>query len=108
MADIENPVALAGADRAGLRYAGELSCTRTAPHNQAQRRLRRQRQVERIHGFGARVFFELIDQLDREHDLGGDLDRQLERFAALDPEILRGVGGDRFAPMPVRLVGSAR
>jgi len=70
--------------------------------------LRRQRQVERLHRLGARPLFELLQQLDRDHDLGGDLDRQLERYARLDPDLLREIGADRFAPMPLRVVGGGR
>jgi hypothetical protein len=70
-------------------------------------RLRRQRLVERIHALGPRVLFEFIDELDREHALGADLDRRLERYAGLNPAILRAVGGDKFAPAPIYIVGGS-
>ena len=75
---------------------------------QSQEVVRRQRQrlVELVHRLGPRVVYELIDHLDRDHGLGADLDRLLERFAGLDPEILRQVGGDRFAS--VHVVGGSR
>ena len=75
---------------------------------QASRRLRREHLARHVHAQGARVFFEFIDELDRHHGLGDDLDRRLERFAALGPEVLRAFGGDRFPPLPTRLVGGAR
>jgi hypothetical protein len=80
---------------------------RPASKSQELLRLRRQRQVERICRI-PRLVFELIEQLDRDHDLGSDLDRQLERFSGLDLEIVRAVGGDRFPPIPLRLVGGDR
>ena len=75
---------------------------------QSQEVVRRQRQrlVELVHRLGPRVVYELIDHLDRDHGLGADLDRLLERFAGLDPEILRQVGGDRF--VSVHVVGGSR
>jgi hypothetical protein len=104
----ENPVALAGADRAGIRYAEQQSFTRESLKKQAQQRLRRQRLAERVHRLGARVVFELLDEIARHHDLGDDVDDRLARFAALDPAMLRAVGGARFAPVPLRAVGGGR
>jgi hypothetical protein len=65
-------------------------------------RLRRQRQCETIWRLGARVFFELIDELARHHTLH-DLDVRLERYARLDPDVIRAVQADRF-PQPIRVV----
>ena len=70
----------------------------------ALRHLGRERQIQRIHTLGPRVVFELIDELDRHHSLGEDLDRRLARYAALDPEVLRAVGGDRFPRASIRIV----
>ena len=77
------------------------------PKSQALARLRRQRHVEQLHRLGARVLFELVDELDRHHGLADDLDRRLERYAALDPEVLRALGADRLPVSPVRIVGGA-
>ena len=101
-----------GPNRAGLddlRVAAEseASLIQNPSHTQAQRRLRRQRHVEQIHRLGARVIFELVDELDRHHGLADDLDRRLERYAALDPEVLRALGADRLPVSPVRIVGGA-
>ena len=68
----------------------------------AIRRLRRRRQIERIYALGVRAVFEVIDEIDRRHGLGDDLDRRLARYARLDPMVLSTVGGDRFANMPFR------
>jgi hypothetical protein len=84
------PAALAGAGRRGIGR-------RELP---LDIRLRRQRQVARICSLGARVVFELIDEIDRAHGLGEALWRRLERYADLDPDIIRLVGADRFRPLP--------
>jgi hypothetical protein len=76
--------------------------------NVAARDLRRRRHVEAIWLLGARVIFELIDELDRHFELGEGLDRRLARYAALDHDIVRLVGGDRFPPSPLHLVVGGR
>ena len=78
------------------------------PKSPALARLRRQRHDEQVHRLGARVFFEFVDELNRAHGLGDDLDRRLERYAGLDPEVLPAVGGDRFPSAPLRVVGGGR
>jgi hypothetical protein len=87
------PAARANADRAGI-------WTRIVPDT----RLRRRRQCELIWRLGARVFFELIDELDRRHGLGADLDARLARYARLDPEILAAIGANQFPPAPLHIV----
>jgi hypothetical protein len=79
--------------------------TISADKSQALARLRRQRHVEQIHRLGARVIFELVDELDRHHGLGDDLDRRPERYAALDDRLVAAVGADRFLASPQRVVG---
>lgn len=74
----------------------------------ATRRLRPQRNVERIYALGPRVVSELLDELDRHHRLGSGLDQRLARYAELDPLILAAIGGDRFAHEPVHVVASGR
>jgi hypothetical protein len=88
--------ALAGARRSGV-VRSEISFDTTRP-------LRRQRLVERIHLLGPRVLFELIEEIDRAHGLGTDLDRRLARYAAIDPAQLAVTGGDRFPAPALRLV----
>jgi hypothetical protein len=79
--------------------AGICACTWTA----SDTRLRRQRQCEKNWRLGARVLFELLDELYRHHYLEG-LDRRLSRYAALDPEILQAVDGHKFPPVPLRVI----
>jgi succinylglutamate desuccinylase len=74
---------------------------------EAGHRLRRQRQVERLCET-PRLVFELIEEVRRHHPgIAQDLDRRLANFAALDPAVLRALGGDRFAASPVRQVERA-
>ena len=68
------------------------------------RRQRRQRMAAAVHALGARVLFELIDEIGRHHDIDADVDRRLGRYAALDRNMLRAVGGDRLPPPPVWMV----
>ena len=75
--------------------------TRSQPQSQELRRLPRER-------LGARVIFELVDELDRHHGLGDDLDRRLQRYAALAPDLLAALGAGRFPAAPLRVVGSGR
>jgi hypothetical protein len=55
----------------------------------ANPRLRRQRQVERKWRLGARVVFELLDELDRHFGI-------------------EDLGAHEFPPVPMRIVGYAR
>jgi hypothetical protein len=99
------PESAGGANRPGLGdFRGQRKSRSPLIQNpdraQAQRRLRRQRLVEQVHRFGARVIFELLDEIDRHHGLGDDLDRRLARYAGLDADILRALAADRFPPVP--------
>ncbi len=42
-------------------------------------------------------------QIARDHDLSGNVADLLDRFAQLEPEIVRALGGDRF-PQHIHLV----
>ena len=81
--------------------------TISAAQSQALARLRRQRQVERICRI-PRLVAELLDEIGRHYGIGDDIDRRLERYAAIDPAILAALGADRFPPLPIRAVGGQR
>jgi hypothetical protein len=72
------------------------------------RRLRRQRCAARIWPLGDRVLFELVDHIAGRFDLEDEVDRLLDRFAGLDPAVVRALGGDRLPPNPTRIIGGAR
>jgi hypothetical protein len=67
---------------------------------------RRRRQVEAIWLLGARVVFELLNEIERYGP--DDLASRLARYAALDHDFIRLVGADRFPHPPIRLVAVGR
>jgi hypothetical protein len=67
---------------------------------------RRQREVETICRT-PRLVFELLNEIGRYHGIVDDIDRRLERYAALDLDLLRALGGDRFPPS-IWIVGGDR
>jgi hypothetical protein len=105
----ENSPAAGRAARASDRVHPDevrLDTTLAALRLAATRHLRRRRHVECIYRLGPRVVFELIDEIDKHHRLGDDLDQRLARYAAIDPLILGAIRGDQFAGTPTRIVGS--
>jgi hypothetical protein len=108
----------AGDRTAALENTGDNNSSaplfrRKQPNLQAQRasetrRLRRQRYAARIWRLGDRVLFELVDQIAGRFDLEDEVDRLLDRFAGLDPVVLRALGGDRLPSNPTRIIGGAR
>jgi len=108
MSPNENPGPLAGGHGAVTLHVDRTVDNRKALRDQAERRLQRQHLVRTVYRLGARVLFELIDELDHHHGLGDDLDRRLQRYARLDAELLHAAGRDRFPSAPLRLVGGAR
>ena len=52
-------------------------------------------------------FFELIAEIERRYGLP-DLDERIERYARVDRDVLRWLGGDQFAPAPIHLVAGGR
>jgi hypothetical protein len=84
------------------------TAARNSPSNadrQAVADARRQRLVERLVALGPRVVLELLLELAERRGLA-HLDQRLERYAALDPALLRAVGGDRMPPRVLRMVPS--
>jgi hypothetical protein len=69
--------------------------------------LRRRRHVQQVHRLGDRVFGELLAELGAERDIGTIIDRKLDTYAELEPEVLEAAGGDRFWPVPLREVRRA-
>ena len=55
---------------------------------------RRQRHAEHLHRLGPRPVLEALIEVEDGHHL----DRVLADFARLDPEVVRDLDGDRFAP----------
>ena len=59
--------------------------------------LKRQRQIEHVYRLGLRAVSELL----REVADDDDLDRALEAYGRLTPDLLKALSGDRFAPLPI-------
>lgn len=70
------------------------------PQSRVTRDLARQRMAERIHRLGPRSWLELVLEIAD----GADLDKSLERYAQVDPALIRALGADQFPPPPVREV----
>ncbi len=105
---MENPAA--GDGGASECLAGRLD----APDNNQNRRAfqdsaeigspRFERMIERLHRLGPRVFGELLAEIAAaagQHVRVVDL---VEEYAALDPAVLRAVGGDKFPPNVLEVV----
>ncbi len=63
-----------------------------------------QRIIERVHALGPRPLAELLAEIATatgQHVRVVDL---VEEYAQLDPDLLRFLGGDSFAPMPLGVV----
>ncbi len=63
-----------------------------------------ERMVERVHNLGPRPLAELLIEIARRTGQSIFIADQLQAYAALDPEIVRFVGGDKFPPMPLGVV----
>ena len=61
---------------------------------------RRQRQAVHLHNLGPRPILEALAEVA----LGADLDDVLERYSALDPDVMRKLAADRFWRPPLRRV----
>ncbi len=61
---------------------------------------RRQRQIEHVYRLGLRAVGELLFEVAE----GEDLDRALEAYQRLTPDLLKAVGGDHFPPLPIHEV----
>jgi hypothetical protein len=84
------------------RAGATLQARRTAE----LRRLQRQRYAQRIWRLGDRVQFELVEKFIEHFGLDEEVARQiLDRFAGLDPEMLRTLGVDKIPHLPLRAVG---
>ena len=102
----------AGAVKAGRHFSPKHN--RDLPETQyppcANERIRRlagpryERQIEHIHSLGPRMLAEMLAEVARDTgrpDIDAD---RVEEYAQLDPDLLRFLGGDRFAPNVVGVV----
>jgi hypothetical protein len=67
----------------------------TRPIPPALARLRRQRLVEHLHRLGPAPLGHFL----REVENGANIPDHLERYSRIDPDFVRALGGDRYAPL---------
>jgi hypothetical protein len=77
--------------------------TETNAELQARNRMRRQRLVEHLHRLGPAPLGHFL----REVENGASIHDHLERYAKIDTEFVRALGGDRF-PAPLHVVDGGR
>jgi len=70
--------------------------TKNQAVEQARQRLRRQRLVSHLHRLGPSPLGHFLREV--EVATWADVTARLERYAEIDPEFVRALGGDRFAP----------
>jgi hypothetical protein len=68
--------------------------------------LRQHSEVERVCKI-PRLVHELLVEIGRHHGIEEDIAARLERFAAVDHDLVAAVGADQFPPPPMRLVRGA-
>ena len=61
---------------------------------------RRQRAAEHLHNLGPRPVLEALAEVEA----GAELDHVLADFERIDAEMVAGLGGDKFWPVPLREV----
>jgi hypothetical protein len=67
-----------------------------------------ERLICRLWRLGPRAVAEFLNELAIDRDLAAEIERKLEAYASIDSSHLSALGGDRFAPSPMRIAGGAR
>ncbi len=63
--------------------------------------LRFRREVKRLHRLGPRVLAELLAELAAERGIRVLVERKIDKYAELEPEVLKAAGGDDFWQPPI-------
>ncbi len=63
--------------------------------------LRFHREAEKLHALGPRPYGELLMEIGEQFKCRTFIDRRLRAYAALDPEVVRELDGDRFPRPPL-------
>ena len=63
-----------------------------------------ERQIEHVHALGPRVFAELLGDIARRTGQSSFIAGRVAAYAALDPEFVRFIGGDKFPPSVLGVV----
>ena len=94
----------AGAEVGSTGRLNTTSCIPSGPKAQPLVGPRFERQVVRVHALGPRVVGELLAEIATATGDPGLIADRVEAYAALDPAVLRAVGGDQFPPPVLGLV----
>ena len=74
------------------------------PHRDYARRVQIEKLVAHLHSLGPRALAEFLSALSLEQGIGGAVIARLEEYRRLQPTTLAALGGDKFAPAPLRSV----
>jgi hypothetical protein len=87
-----------------------LEICATAPSRwERERDLGFERNVEKLLAQGPRALAEMLIHLGIETMHRTTIDQMVEKYAQLDPAVVKALDGDRFAPLPPpRLIAKAR
>ncbi len=66
--------------------------------------LKFRRQVIRLHQQGPRVLAELLAEITAERGNRVLIERKIDIYAEIEPEVLQAAGGDDFPPLPIHVV----
>ena len=94
------PGRAAGIDTAGLEHSLNIGFP---PKSQYPAHLRQQRAVERVCKI-PRLVAELLAEISRVHGIEDDIAARLERFAAVDHDLLTALGANQFPASPLRQI----
>ncbi len=96
-----------GVADADLTKAGrlfEVDNTQISPTTQPLAGPRIERMVEHLHSLGPRPLAECLIEIATATGHPEIVADRVEAYAALDPDLVRALGADRFAPMPLGMV----
>jgi hypothetical protein len=68
------------------------------------RRMQLAQQSRLLHRLGERAVFEAFDEISRRTRRRAVVERVVQAIAALDPDLVAALGGDRLPPSPLRLI----
>ena len=63
-----------------------------------------ERMIERVHALGPRPLGGMLSEIAKAPGRPDIVADRLQAYAALDSELIRYLGGDRFPPMPLEVV----
>ena len=105
MTHIENARrARAGAEVGSTGRLNTTSCIPSGPTAQPLAGPRLEHLCRQVHNLGPRPLAEMLVEIATATGEPGLIADRVEAYAALDPEIVRALGADRFPPMSLGIV----